>query len=52
MIYIVVLGYKVIKTCNKEGYNLEELKKILKNNTSAFARTIRGSENRLLLIKF
>lgn len=45
--YIQKYGYKVIKTSNVTGYGIDELKKILKNNTTAFARTIRSTENRL-----
>lgn len=47
IIYIQKYGYKVIKTSNVTGYGIDELKKILKNNTTAFARTIRSTENRL-----
>lgn len=45
-------GYKVIKTDSIKGDGIEELRKILKNNTSVFARTIWSSENQHLQIKY
>ncbi len=46
------VGYKVIKTSSETGEGIGELKNILKNNITAFARTVRCSENLLLQISF
>ena len=45
-------GYKVIKTNSISGEGIEDLRKVLKNNTSVFARTIWSSENQHLQIKY
>ncbi len=42
------IGYQVLKTNCMLGQGIDELEKILKNNTSAFARTVWRSENLLL----
>lgn len=41
------IGYEVIKTNCITGEGIEELKKTLKNNTSALARSVWCSENLL-----
>ena len=45
-------GYNVIKTNAEKGEGIESLRKILKNNVSAFARTIWSSVNLLLQIRY
>lgn len=43
------VGYKVIQTSALKEEGIEQLKEVLKSNTSALARTVRGSESQVLL---
>lgn len=38
-------GYKVIKTDSVNLQGINELKEVLKDNTTAFARTVRSTES-------